>query len=69
MARYAIQDFDDKKSGVQADTNIVHIDARQNINDTMELKVRFGLANANVGTSGKKDNSYKEYRVELNYFF
>ena len=69
MGRYAIQDFDDNKPGVQADTNVVHIDARQNINDAMELKLRLGFVNADVADSGKSDTSYNEYRVELNYFF
>jgi len=69
MARYAIQDFDDKKPGVQADSNVLHIDARQNIGKNLEMKLRFALADNKVGDSGKSDKSYKEYRVELNYFF
>ncbi len=69
MARYAIQDFDDSKSKVQADTNIIHIDTRQNIGKNMEAKLRLGFVNAGVRDTGKKDVSYNEYRVELNYFF
>jgi len=68
MARYAIQDFDDNKPGVQADSNILHIDARQNIGNNMELKVRVGINSADSSTA-KSDPSYNEYRVELNYFF
>jgi len=69
MGRYAIQDFDDKKAGVPADTNIIHIDARQNINNDMELKVRLGFADVDTANTTKSDTSYNEYRVELNYFF
>ncbi|MEA2098518.1 MAG: OprD family outer membrane porin [Campylobacterota bacterium] len=68
MARYAVQDFDDTKAGVQADTNILHIDARQNIGKNLEAKLRIGLV-SDEDTAGKADVSYNEYRVELNYFF
>ncbi|WP_373069784.1 OprD family outer membrane porin [Sulfurimonas sp.] len=75
FARYAIQDFDDKKDSVQADTNILHVDAMQNIGDNLQAKVRVGLVSADDkilksnGTSYKTDVSYNEYRFELNYFF
>ncbi len=69
MARYAIQDFDDNKPGVQADSNVIHVDARQNIGNDMELKFRLGMVDADVGNTGKTDVSYNEYRLELNYFF
>ncbi len=68
MARYAIQDFDDKKSGVQADTNILHIDARQNIGKNLEAKLRLGFV-SDEDSAEKSDVSYNEYRFELNYFF
>ena len=68
MARYAIQDFDDNKVGVQADTNILHIDARQNIGKNMELKLRLGFV-SDEDKADKSDVSYNEYRMELNYFF
>ena len=74
MCRYAIQDFDDNKDGVAADSTIVHIDARQNIGKDLELKLRLGFVTAeddilkSNGTSYKTDTSYNEYRVELNYF-
>ena len=74
MARYAIQDFDDKKPGVQADSNIIHIDARQNIGKNLEAKLRVGLVEAqddikDINGAKKPDVSYNEYRFELNYFF
>ena len=75
FARYAIQDFDDKKDNVQADTNILHIDAMQNIGKNLQAKIRIGLVSAddkiakeNLG-GYKTDVSYNEYRFELNYFF
>ncbi|SFV51059.1 outer membrane porin [hydrothermal vent metagenome] len=69
MARYAIEDFDDNKPKVQADTNILNIDARQNIAHDMELKLRIGLADMKTGSTNKSDLSYNEYRFEINYFF
>ncbi|MDA7818435.1 OprD family porin [Sulfurimonas sp.] len=69
MGRYAIQDFDDSKAGVGADSDVIHIDARQNIGKDLELKLRLGFIDADPGTTGKTDTSYNEYRVELNYFF
>ena len=74
MARYAIQDFDDNKDGVAADSTIVHIDARQNIGKNLEAKIRLGFVTADDSIeksdgSMKSDTSYNEYRFELNYFF
>jgi hypothetical protein len=67
MGRYAIQDFDDNKPGVQADSNVIHIDIRQNIANNSELKFRFGSADADEKAG--KDYSYNEYRLEYNLFF
>lgn len=69
MGRYAVQDFDDTKPGTPADSNVIHVDARQNIGSNLEAKLRLGFVDANPGDSGKTDTSYNEYRVELNYFF
>jgi hypothetical protein len=75
MARYAVQDFDDSKDGVQADSNIWHFDIRQNIGENMEAKIRVGYVDgkSNIlksdGITYKSDPSYDEYRFELNYFF
>ena len=75
FARYAIQDFDDSKDNVQADSQILHIDAMQNFGKNLQAKVRIGLVSAdddivkeNLGGT-KTDVSYNEYRFELNYFF
>jgi len=74
MARYAIQDFDDKKDAVAADSNVIHVDLRQNIAKNSELKFRFGMVMAKdniMKSTGayKTDYSYNEYRLEYNYFF
>ncbi len=74
MARYAIQDTDDKKTGVAGDSDVIHIDIRQNIGKNIEAKVRLGFvdyANNIISINGKTkaDLSYSEYRFELNYFF
>jgi hypothetical protein len=75
MGRYAIQDFDDSKDNVAADSQVIHIDMRQNIGKDLELKLRLGFVTADDDTvkenlgGFKTDTSYNEYRVELNYFF
>jgi len=66
--RYAMQDFDDTKPGVQADSDVFHVDLRQNIGNDLEAKIRFARAMGEA-TATKSDPSYTEYRVELNYFF
>lgn len=68
-ARYAMQDFDDNKPGVQADSDILHVDLIKTLATGLIGKVRIGLVDADPGDSGKSDVSYNEYRVELNYFF
>ncbi|HIP19935.1 MAG TPA: outer membrane porin, OprD family [Sulfurimonas sp.] len=73
MFRYAIQDFDDNKPGVQADTHVIHLDAIQKIKSFpgLEARVRIGIASGDpqTGAVTKADPSYKEYRFELNYLF
>lgn len=68
-ARYAMQDFDDTKTGVQADSDILHIDLIKTLATGLEGKIRIGMVDADPGNTGKTDVSYNEYRVELNYFF
>ncbi len=74
MARYAIQDTDDKKVGVVGDAEVIHIDMRQNIGNNLEAKIRLGFADyedniVDINGNTKADLSYNEYRFELNYFF
>ena len=74
MGRYVIQDFDDKKPGVQADSNVIHVDMYKTLAQNLEMKFRLGFVDADSGTvdmngAKKTDVSYNEYRLELNYFF
>ncbi|WP_345986260.1 OprD family outer membrane porin [Sulfurimonas sp. HSL-1656] len=73
MVRYAMQDFDEEKqaAGVQADSNILHIDLIEKIKAIpgMEAKVRVGLVDAKDREAGYDKDSYNEYRFELNYLF
>lgn len=74
--RYAVQDFDDKKSGVQADSRVVHLDLLEKVKSVpgLYLKFRTGVAQADenirdINGDIKPDSSYKEFRFEVNYLF
>ncbi len=67
--RYAVQDFDDNKAGVQADSNIWHLDTWTNITKRLQMRTRIGLVDADTGPNDKTDVSYNEYRLEFNYLF
>jgi hypothetical protein len=71
MARYAIQNFDEAKqaAGVQADSKILHMDFRENFGNGLYAKVRVGLVSADSRVGGIDQDSYNEYRFELNYLF
>jgi len=71
MARYAMQNFDEAKqaAGVQADSNILHIDLRQKIMAGLDAKLRVGLVSADERVDGSDKDSYNEYRFEVNYLF
>ena len=74
--RYAIQDFDDIKSGVQADSKVLTFDIVKHFKQIPNLyaKMRVGYADgkkdivAGDGTR-KSDPSYREFRFEMNYLF
>ncbi|MFT7880404.1 MAG: hypothetical protein ABXS91_08430 [Sulfurimonas sp.] len=66
--RYAIQDFDDDKVNVQADSTIWHLDTVYKFTPNFYMKTRIGLVDADTD-SGKSDVSYNEYRLEFNYLF
>lgn len=74
-AKYAMQDFDEKKSGVQGDTNVIHIDVTENLGfiaKGLEVKFRYGNSlDARSGTleEAKTNVGFSEYRYELNYLF
>jgi len=74
--RYAIQDFDDKKAGVQADSDIITLDILKYFNSipNLYLKTRFAHVegdskNVSIDGTVKKDPSYNELRFEMNYLF
>ena len=75
ISRFAIQDFDDRKMGVQADSNTFTIDFLKGLGETpVYLKTRFAHVygdNDTVAENGfhKLDPSYDEIRVEVNYLF
>ncbi len=67
--RYAIQDFDDAKKYVPADSDVWNLDVVYRLTDQLYLKGRVGIVNADPGDTGKLDTSYNEYRAEINYLF
>ena len=67
--RYAIQDFDNDKLNISPDGTIWHLDTWYDISPQLQLKTRLGIYNADTKNSAKFDNSYNEYRLELNYLF
>jgi len=69
LIRYAVQDFDDNKDLVQADSNVIHFDIAKELSSDMYIKLRVGLVDADLNNTSKSDVSYNEYRLELNYLF
>ncbi|WP_304545666.1 OprD family outer membrane porin [Sulfurimonas microaerophilic] len=71
MVRYAMQDFDEAKqtAGVQADSNILHVDLIEKFTPDLYAKVRVGMVNADDRVGSTDKDSYNEYRFELNYLF
>jgi len=67
--RYAIQDFDDDKKAVQADSDVIHLDTWYNFSKNFQMKTRIGIISADAGSTGKQNVSYNEYRLEFNYLF
>ncbi len=75
ISRFAVQDFDDEKIGVQADSNIFTIDFLKGIgHSSVYLKTRFAHVSGDddtIASNGltKLDPSYDEIRLEINYLF
>jgi hypothetical protein len=67
--RYAIQDFDDEKKYVQADSDVWHLDVWYDVTQRLQVKGRLGIVTADPADTGKFDSSYNEFRLELNYLF
>ena len=76
MSRYAINNFDDKKTAVPADSNVFTFDLIKRFEDNpnLFLKLRSMILTedhkvANVDGTFKKDPSYKALRLEMDYLF
>ena len=75
ITRYAIQDFDDRKIGVQADSKVFTFDILKSFPvQSIMLKTRFSHVKGSKqdmlnSILTKKDPSYDELRVEINYLF
>lgn len=75
ISRYAIQDYDDEKIGVQADSNVFTLDMIKVLhNKQVYLKTRYAhvMGKDNIVTSSgfrKLDPSNNELRIEVNYLF
>ena len=75
ISRFVIQDFDDEKLGVQADSTVFTLDfAKKLVDNRLYLKTRYahvvGDDNTILSNGFKKLNpSYNEVRFEINYLF
>ena len=74
ISRFVIQDFDDEKIGVQADSKVFTVDLFKGLGESpIYFKTRFahvvGDDNTMVGNIRKADPSYNELRIEVNYLF
>lgn len=77
-SRFAIQDFDDEKAGVQSDSKAFTLDFRKKM-DSLPVYIKTRLAHVIGeedtivqtidGTITKPDSSYDEFRIEFNYLF
>ena len=75
LARFVVQDFDDRKIGVQADSKLFTFDATKSFPEqSISFKTRFahvtddGQNEYNTALS-KPNPSYDEVRFEINYLF
>jgi hypothetical protein len=76
LLRYAIQDFDDEKPGVQADSNVLQLDLLKEFTTYPGLYAKMRMVNVDgekdtiaLDGTNKRNPSYKEIRFELNYLF
>jgi hypothetical protein len=83
ISRFVVQDFDDEKIGVQADSNVFTIDLFKGLGESpFYVKTRYAHVAGNSNTIvnniivdgelkdvTKPDPSYDELRIELNYLF
>jgi hypothetical protein len=76
QVRFGIQDFDDAKSGVQADSNVYQLDLIKQFEAYPNLYAKVRLVrvkgdSSTISQDGKRklNPSYKDVRFELNYLF
>ena len=75
LSRYVKQDFDDKKIGVQSDSDVYTLNLVKVLaNKKLYLKTRYAHVlgdNNTVASNGilKNNSSYDEMRFEINYLF
>jgi len=76
QVRFGIQDFDDAKSGVQADSNVYQLDLIKQFEAYPNLYAKVRLVRVKgdsntIAQDGKRklNPSYKDVRFELNYLF
>lgn len=83
ISRFAVQNFDDTKTGVQADSNVFEVNFFKGLGENpLYLKARFAhvmgddntvvqnvIVNGESTDVTKADPSYSELRLEINYLF
>ena len=75
ISRFAIQDFDDAKAGVQADSKVIEVNFFKGLGESpIYLKARLGHVigdddTYDINGNLKSDPSYTEVRFEVNYLF
>jgi len=76
MIRYAIQNFDDNKAGVQADNHVFEFNIVKHFKSipNFRTKLRAAFVNGDTNTIAqdntlKADPAYNELRLEFNYLF
>ena len=72
LVRWSVQDFDDAKSGVQADANTLEVDFVKHFGKNLYVKLRLGHTRGDGDTVDieghrKSDPSFDELRFEISY--
>jgi len=70
---YAVMDYDTERAGIKkTDRSILHLDVQKTFKSSpnLELKLRMAMVDADAGSGQTADEqSYNEYRFEVNYLF
>lgn len=76
LVRYAVQDFDDDKPGVQSDSNVIQFDIIKQFKTIPNLYAKLRMVRVEgddktfaIDGTEKLNPSYKDIRFELNYLF